>query len=136
MSQDFEFEGKDDLKKLFEDILGSNIILKDTLANQDQEENVFCLIVNKLDTAHKDDEALFELSGIDLTKSKNELWVVIEALLKMAYGNDAFDMIMWYILDRFNPDGKVVPFEDEKGKQFSLLTAKDLFSFVKHRFPN
>ena len=99
------------------------------------EASVFCLIVNKLDAAHKDDEALFELSGIDLTKSKNELWFVIESLLKISYGNDAFDMIMWYILDRFNPDGKVVPFEDENGKQFSLLTSKDLFEFLKHRFP-
>jgi|TARA_R110001592_G_scaffold128816_1_gene341030 hypothetical protein len=133
MSEDYEFEGKDDLKELFEKILGSNIILKDTL--EVNEASVFCLIVNKLDAAHKDDEALFELSGIDLTKSKNELWFVIESLLKISYGNDAFDMIMWYILDRFNPDGKVVPFEDENGKQFSLLTSKDLFEFLKHRFP-
>tara|TARA_R110001592_G_scaffold235715_1_gene493853 strand:+ start:3176 stop:3574 length:399 start_codon:yes stop_codon:yes gene_type:complete len=129
-----EIEGMDDLKNLFEKILGSNITLKDTMVAN--EESVFCLLVNKLDKAHKDDEAIFELTGIDLTKAKNELWFVIEALLKISYGNESFDMIMWYILDRFNPDGKVVPFEDEEGKQFSLLTAKDLFHFLKHRFPN
>lgn len=128
-----EISGQDDLKKLFEDILGSSIILKDNI--KVTEESVFCLLVNKLDKAHKDDEALFELSGIDLTQSKNDLWFVVESLLKIAYGQDAFDMIMWFILDRFNPDGKVVPFEDEKGKQFSLITAKDLFHFLKHRFP-
>tara|TARA_R110001592_G_scaffold179264_2_gene420786 strand:+ start:666 stop:1064 length:399 start_codon:yes stop_codon:yes gene_type:complete len=127
-------EGMDDLKNLFEKILGSDITLKDTVVAS--EESVFCLLVNKLDKAHKDDEAIFELTGIDLTKAKNELWFVIEALLKISYGNESFDMIMWYILDRFNPDGKVVPFEDENGKQFSLLTPKDLFHFLKHRFPN
>jgi hypothetical protein len=134
MIEDSEFEGKNDLKELFEKILGSSITLKDTMVIN--EESVFCLIVNKLDKAHKDDETLFELTGIDLTKTKNELWVVIESLIKISYGQDAFDMIMWYILDRFNPDGKVVPFEDENGKQFSLITSKDLFAFLKHRFPN
>tara|TARA_R110002012_G_scaffold275115_1_gene461623 strand:- start:4045 stop:4443 length:399 start_codon:yes stop_codon:yes gene_type:complete len=128
-----EFSDKDDLKKLFESILGSNINIKDTMVIND--ESIFCLIVNKLDKAHKDDEALYELSGMDLSRCKEDLLFVIEALLKISYGQDAFDMIMWYILDRFNPDGKVVPFEDENGKQFSLITSKDLYAFVKHRFP-
>ena len=42
----------------------------------------FCLLVNKLDKSHKDDEALFELSGIDLTQTNKDLWLVIETLLK------------------------------------------------------
>jgi isocitrate dehydrogenase len=128
-----EFKKGDDLKDLFESILGSNITLKDTIMAD--EEALFSLIVNKLDKAHNDDEVLFELTGIDLTKSKNELWFIIEALLKITYGERAFDMIMWYILDRFNPDGKVVPFQDSNGDMYSLLTAKDLYNFLKHRFP-
>lgn len=124
---------KEDIKKVFTLILGDNIILKDNLVAD--EEIVFCTLIDKLDAAHKDDEALFELSGIDLTKSKEDLWFVIESLLKISYGEEAFNLIMWYILDRFNPDGKIVPFEDEKGKRFSLITSKDLFYFIKHRSP-
>ena len=127
------FDGKDDLNNLFKEILGSNVTIKDNLVVND--ETVFCLIVNKLDSAHRDDEALFELSGIDLTKSKGELWLVIETLLKLCYGESSFDIIMWWILDRFNPDGKIVPFEDENGKTYSVITAKDLYHFVKHRSP-
>ena len=127
------FDGKDDLNNLFKEILGSNVTIKDNLVVND--ETVFCLIVNKLDSAHRDDEALFELSGIDLTKSKGELWLVIETLLKLYYGESSFDIIMWWILDRFNPDGKVVPFEDENGKPYSIITAKDLYHVVKHRSP-
>lgn len=127
------FDGKDDLNNLFKEILGSNVTIKDNLVVND--ETVFCLIVNKLDSAHRDDEALFELSGIDLTKSKGELWLVIETLLKLYYGESSFDIIMWWILDRFNPDGKIVPFEDENGKTYSVITAKDLYHFVKHRSP-
>ncbi len=128
-----EFEDKDDLNNLFKEILGSDVTIKDNLVVND--ETVFCLIVNKLDNAHRDDEALFELSGIDLTKSKGELWLVIETLLKLYYGESSFDIIMWWILDRFNPDGKVVPWEDENGKTYSIITAKDLYYFIKHRSP-
>ena len=128
-----EFDGQEDLNNLFKEILGSDVTIKDNLVVN--EESVFCLIVNKLDKAHKDDEALFELSGIDLTKTKGDLWLIIETLLKLYYGESSFDLIMWWILDRFNPDGKVVPFEDENGKTYSIITVKDLYAFIKHRFP-
>ena len=129
-----EFEGREELKDLFETILGSSITLKDTIVAN--EETLFCLLVNKLDKSHHDDEAIFELTGIDLTQSKNELWFVTEALLKIAYGHESFSMIMWYILDRFSEDKKLLPYEDEEGKEFSLVTVKDLYFFIKHRFPN
>jgi hypothetical protein len=129
-----EFEGREELKDLFETILGSSITLKDTIVAN--EETLFCLLVNKLDKSHHDDEAIFELTGIDLTQSKTELWFVTEALLKIAYGHESFSMIMWYILDRFSEDKKLLPYEDEEGKEFSLVTVKDLYFFIKHRFPN
>jgi hypothetical protein len=123
----------DELKDLFKQVLGSDVNIKDNI--NVSEKSFFCLMVNKLDQTHKDDEALFELSGIDLTKVQNNLWLVIEALLKLTYGAYAFDMVMWYILDRFNPDGAVVPFEDEKGNSTLITTTKDLYDFIKHRFP-
>jgi len=128
-----EFDGDKDLKNLFKEILGSDVTIKDNLVATD--ENVFCILINKLDKTHKDDEALFELSGIDLTQSNKDLWLVIETLLKLQYGESSFDMIMWWLLDRFNPDGKIVPFEDEDGKTYSIITAKDLYHFIKHRSP-
>ena len=100
------------------------------------DEDLFSLIINRLDKSHKDDEALFELTGIDLTKQKQDLWFAVEALLKIKYGQDAFDMIMWFILDRFDINGKVVPFEDGKGQVFSLITPSDLYYFLHHRFPH
>jgi hypothetical protein len=129
-----EFEGTDDLKNLFKEILGADVDIKDSLVITD--ETIFCVLINKLDKAHKNDEALFELSGIDLTKSNSELWIVIETLLKLQYGESSFNLIMWWLLDRFNPDGKIVPFEGEGGKTYSIITAKDLYQFMKHRSPS
>ena len=57
---------KDELKNLFKQVLGSDVTIKDNI-NID-EKSFFCLMVNKLDQTHKDDESLFALSGVDLTK--------------------------------------------------------------------
>ena len=124
-------EDKKDIKKLFDKILGDKIILKDNFKIDD--ETIFCLLVNKLDESNKNDEALFELSGIDLTKTNKELWFVVESLLKVVYGEEAFDMIMWYILDRFNPDGSIVPLEGPNDKIFILKDSNDLWSYIKYK---
>jgi hypothetical protein len=66
---------------------------------------------------------------------QNDLWLVIESLLKLTYGTYAFDMIMWYIFDRFNPDGTIVPFVDDKNNSTTIKSPKELYDFIKHRFP-
>jgi len=123
----------DELKNLFKKVLGSDVNIKDNI--NPSEKSFFCLMVSKLDQNHTNDEKLFELSGIDLTKTQNNLWLVIEALLKLTYGAYAFDMIMWYIFDRFNPDGTIVPFVDDKNNSTTITSPKELYDFIKHRFP-
>jgi hypothetical protein len=123
----------DGLKDLFKQVLGSDVNIKDNI--NPSEKSFFCLMVNKLDQTHIKDEKLFELSGIDLTKMQNDLWLVIESLLKLTYGTYAFDMIMWYIFDRFNPDGTIVPFVDDKNNSTTIKSPKELYDFIKHRFP-
>ena len=61
----------DELRDLFKYILGSDVNIKDNIKSS--EKAFFCLIINKLDEAHKNDERLFELSGIDLNKAQNNL---------------------------------------------------------------
>jgi len=128
-----EFEDTDDINRLFKEILGSDVIIKDTLVAT--EESLFCLLVNKLDKSQKDDDVLFNSTGIDLSPAKSELWLVIDSLLKIHYGESSFDLIMWWIYERFNSDGKIVPFEGDDGKAYSIITAKDLYQFLKRRFP-
>ena len=123
----------DELKDLFKQVLGSDVNIKDNI--NPSEKSFFSLMVTKLDQNHINDEKLFESSGIDLTKMHNNLWLVIESLLKLTYGVYAFDMIMWYIFDRFNPDGTIVPFIDDNKISTTIKSPKELYDFIKHRFP-
>ena len=43
---------------------------------------------------------------------------------------------MWYLYDRFGPDDKIIDLIDSKGKKVKLKNPKDLFKYLKYRFPS
>jgi hypothetical protein len=127
-----DFEGKKEIINLFNKILGSKVSIKDNISKT--EETLFVHFVNKLDKANIDEQKLFELSGLEIGRYTNPLWDVIENVLKLLYGEESADLIQWYILDRFNPDGTIVPIEDENGKQYKFNTPEDLWSYINYRY--
>jgi hypothetical protein len=120
-----------DLKSLFKLILGTEVNIKDNI--DETEEAVFKSFIQKLENSYKIENEVFESSGIDLTKVTDGLWFVLENSLKMLYGQDAGDIIIWYIYDRFNPDGSIVPLEGPGDKQFLLKNSDDLWSYIKYK---
>jgi len=128
-----EFEGAQDIKNLFKQILGSEVIIKDNI--DATEEGVFLAFIKKLEEAYEIENKLFEVSGIELGKVTDPLWFVLENSFKFLYGEEAAELIWWYIFDRFNPDGSIVPLEDEDGKQYIFNDPKDLWAYIKYRFP-
>lgn len=128
-----EFEDLNDIKNLFTQILGSEVTIKDNI--DATEEGVFLVFIKKLEEAYNIENQLFEVSEIELAKITDPLWFVLENSFKFLYGEEAADLIWWYIFDRFNPDGTIVPLEDENGKQYIFKEPKDLWSYIKYRFP-
>jgi len=122
-----------DIKKLFTSILGSDVTIKDNIDST--EESVFVTFIKKIEESRMLEEKIVDDWGIDLTRIIDPLWYVIEHTFNFLYGKDATDLIMWYIYDRFDPDGKVIDLEDEDGKKFNLKTPNDLWSYIKYRFP-
>ena len=72
----------------------------------------------------------------DFIKILGELYSILsrqgEPFRAKAY-QKAQETIMWYIYDCFNPDGSIVPLEDESGKIFTLKDANDLWSYIKYK---
>tara|TARA_R110000803_G_C11940385_1_gene316497 strand:- start:531 stop:941 length:411 start_codon:yes stop_codon:yes gene_type:complete len=133
MKDDDGFTGKEDFKDLFTGILGSEVNIKDNINKS--EEMIFNHLINILATQQSQEDELYELSGIGINKYTDPLWSVITNVLQLLYGEDKTELIMWYIIDRFNPDGTIIPVEDENGKEFIFNTPKDLWSYINHRYP-
>ena len=132
MSGDFKDSGA--IRELFKTILGSDVTIKDNLKGT--EETVFCLFISKLDESRVKEDMIFDEAGIDLKKVTDPLWLVIENMMRMLYGEEATEMIMWYLFERFDSNGKLLELFDEvTKKKYKIKTPKDLFTFIKHRFP-
>ena len=127
------FSEKADFKELFTGILGAEINIKDNLNKN--EEIIFTHFVNILSAQQIKEEKLYEVSGIEMFTYTDPLWNVIEDILKLLYGEGETELIMWYILDRISPDGSIAYLEDENEKKYTLLTPKDLWSYINHRYP-
>ena len=104
------FEGEDNIRNLFKRMLGDNIKIKDNLKST--EEGVFVLFVEMLEKAKNKEDELLE-TGLDIHNLVDPLWVVIENLLRLQFGPDTTELIMWYLYDRYGPDGKLIPLIDE-----------------------
>jgi len=126
------FEGEDDIRDLFRKMLGCDIIIKDNIS--ENEEQLFTLFVQQLESAKKLEDSLIEL-GLEVKPLVDPLWIVIENLLKLQFGLDTTQLIMFYLYERFNPDGTIIALEDEEtGKKYILKEPKDLFSYIKFRY--
>ena len=111
------FEGEGDIRDLFKQMLGSDIIIKDNIS--ENEEKLFILIVEQLEKSKKLEDKTMEL-GFEFKPLVDPLWIVIENMLKLQFGLDTTELIMFYLYDRIGPDGKI----------------KDLFSYIKFRYPD
>ena len=127
-----ELSGLNDIKDLFSKILGSEITIKDNIDATD--EAVFILMIQKLEKNIKMEHKIFEVGGIDAHGLTDNLWFVVESCFKFIYGSEAASTISWYLYERKNPDGKIVPLEEEDGKKFILKNPKMLWAYIKRKY--
>tara|TARA_B110000483_G_C17908433_1_gene432141 strand:+ start:121 stop:531 length:411 start_codon:yes stop_codon:yes gene_type:complete len=128
-----EIEGGDDMQTLFTNILGSEVTIKDNIDSV--EEKIFITFIKKIEDSQLVENKLFEEGGVELSRVTDPLWFVIENSFKFIYGEKATDLILWYVYDRFSPDGEIIELEDEGGKTYILKTPKDLWSYIQYQFP-
>ena len=128
------FEGEEDIRNLFKKMLGSDIIIKDNIG--ENEEKLFTMLVEQLEKAKKIEDETIAL-GLEFKSIIDPLWIVIESMLKLQFGLDTYELIMLYLYERFGPDEKLIPLVDEEtGKNYLLETPKDLFNYIKFRYSN
>lgn len=127
---DEEFSGLQNIRDLFEKVLGTEVTIKDEI--DDSEEKIFVNLIKKLDQAFTKENKIEEISGIDLTKVTEDLWYVVEHLMQFTYGDDARELIMWYVLFRGGDDKEGI-WQDDEGKVYKIDTPQKLWKHIKKR---
>lgn len=126
-----EFEGIKDIKKLFLQVLGSEVEVIDNLDGT--KENVFILLIERLERAFNKENNAFTTFGLDVSPFTDDLWFVVEGFLKMVYGEAATNIIYWYIFDRINVDGEEEELLVEDEETVKISSVKELWDFIFSR---
>lgn len=122
-----EYDGAKDMKNLFEEILGSKVIIKDDLENT--EEQVFTIFINKLKKQYETENQIHTLSGLEISKVTDNLWYMVESLLKFIYGEEGTEVIMWYVLLK-EEDSE---YWEEDEEAYKIDNTKSLWKFVNKK---
>jgi hypothetical protein len=126
------FEGPEEIKyikKLFDTVLGADTIVKDNI--KATESTVFEILIQKADDSLNIEDKLGEIADIDITKITDPLWFVIENQFKLIYGEEATELIMWYLMERLDEDNNVIALEDEEENKIILNKPIDLWNYLQ-----
>jgi hypothetical protein len=117
------------IKKLFDTVLGADTTVKDNI--KATESTVFEILIQKADDSLDLEDKLIEVADINLTKVTDPLWFIIENQFKLIYGEEATEIIMWYLMERLDEDGNIIALEDEEGNQTILNKPIDLWRYLQ-----
>ena len=115
------------LQEVFEDILGIDIELKEDLGNQ--EKKVFVRTIKKLEEIIKKEEKMTK-AGIDITNFVDPYMVVIENLILLSFGDAMSHLILWYLYDRKDKKGKLIPFLDNAGEKHFIKDEEEFWKYI------
>lgn len=121
-----------DLQLFFNGIIGTevDIIPQEIESDEDYFDD---LLMNLEESINRQDASMI-YGGIDLEQVTGPLWYVLENYMNLIYGEEAYKMIMWYLLERWDEEGNVKPWIDIDNKEYKIENRKELWKFIHYNF--
>jgi len=100
------------------------------------ERELFIDIVNVFDECNQRTDDLEETYMMGISNYDEAFYLMIENLLYIHYGEWKTDIILWWVYDRFGPEGEIMAIElndhDSNSKESVVVeTAEQLWSLLK-----
>jgi hypothetical protein len=109
--------------------------LKINKRNKSNSKDTFIETVILLEHCWLRTNFLHEEVKIDLWNYEENYYKIIENLIFMQYSEEVANLILWYVYDRFDADGKIlgldITFPGKESKRFILKTPTDLWNLVE-----
>lgn len=114
-----------------ESILGINCIVRRRKQTEDDKRReVFVQVINWIEESIVRSNICYMETGIDYSHYDDKFLSIIDALLYMNFGSEAAELISFYIWDRMNEDGTLIPVTDENDNQIFLNSPYELWDLI------
>ncbi len=100
------------------------------------EKEIFIDVINVFDECNNRTEELEEKYAFGISNYDEAFYLMVENLLYIHYGEWKTDIILWWVYNRFGPEGEVMAIElndhDTNSKESVVVeTAEQLWNFLK-----
>lgn len=118
-----------DVKDLFTSILGSSPELVEFI-DDPEEKSTVTEIIDILDSLCDRHDVLYDKYNIDLTTIEAPYWAVLGKLLGLYFDKNFLSWIFWYLNERFDDNGDLLPVTDSEGNQVYIENSTQLYNFA------
>jgi hypothetical protein len=123
-------ESKKTFKNL-SDLVGNGVEVNESIKTlKKKEEKAFIEIIKNMCQVEAQ-TALIEAIGIDIDEFQTPHLNVFYLLLKQQYGEAKTSIIMWWVFESIDEDGRVRSLIDEENKPHTINTPSQLYKFLK-----
>jgi hypothetical protein len=134
-------ESKKNLEEGFKKLFNSSIILKKQRINKEnKKKQLFISFLNEYEETLKKSFDLSNQFKIDLYEYEEGYFSSIDKLMLLMWGESAYDVISYYLYDRFSLDGSlnVLYEQQEEGpdKEIILKNPEDLYNYLIQVYPD
>lgn len=134
-------ELKSNLEAGFNKLFNSPVIVKKKKQNKNlRKKTLFISLVSQYELALIKSTKLQAEFNIDLFDYEEPYFEVIDKLMLLMWGGDVYEVITFYLYERFNLDGTLncIIETDENGNDIEVIlkTPEDLFNYLIQINPN
>lgn len=134
-------ELKSNLEAGFNKLFNSPVIVKKKKQNKNlRKKTLFISLVSQYELALIKSTKLQAEFNIDLFDYEEPYFEVIDKLMLLMWGGDVYEVITFYLYERFNLDGSLncIIETDENGNDIEIIlkTPEDLFNYLIQVNPN
>lgn len=124
-------EGYDDIKKAVDQLLKVNSTVKrKKKAYLDKQKDLFTSIIMALQATQIRTSLVSSELKVDFSTYDEMFLQLIDSLILLHFGKEGFEVINFYLYDKFNPDGTVNELYDDEDKVVPSETPEDIWNIL------
>ena len=113
---------------------GKNMNIKRRKKDDFDEKEIFIDVLTTLDECWIRTNYITGKIKLNTTEYEEPFYLIAENLIFLHYGEKLGMIILWWVFERFDEKGKLLPLEfiedEDKSTKLYLKTAEDLWNFI------
>lgn len=121
----------DEIKRAVDALLKINSTVKrKKKAYLDKQKDLFTSIITALQAVQTRTFLVRSELQIDYSTYDEMFFQVIDSLILLHFGKEGYEVISFYLYEKFNPDGTVNELYDEENKVVPSTTPEDIWAII------